>query len=206
MPINKLLSVILFDLGRVILPFDIHVAASKFAKQSRISSEEIVRKIMGTPLDRAFEEGKVLPEEFYQEVKQRTGLNMAYDHFVAIWNDIFNENRKVSAIARQLKRKYAIAIISNTNILHFSFVYQKFSIVREVGHFILSYQVGVRKPDPKIYQVALEQFHARPQQVLYIDDREDFIVAGRELGLHGIHFKGEEQLEAELLTLNLLTS
>lgn len=197
-------SLILFDLGKVILPFDIRIATKKFEKECSIPSEEIVRRIMGTPLDRAFEEGKLLPEEFYLEVKKRIELDIPFERFTDIWNDIFSENPKVSGLLRRLKNDYPVAIISNTNILHFNFVYQRFSIVREIGQFILSFQVGVRKPDSRIFQIALERFHATPTQTLYIDDREDFITAAGGLGLVGIHFRGGDPLERELQTLNIL--
>jgi len=203
MPATDRFLLILFDLGKVILPFNIRIATKAFEKECSLPSEEIVRRIMGNSLDWDFETGKISPEEFYEEVKRRTGLNVAYDHFVELWNDIFSENQKVSEVVRRLKEKYLVAIISNTNRLHFDFAYREFPIVQEVGHFILSYQVGVRKPDPKIYQIALERFHVTSQRTVYVDDLEPFVNTARTLGLHGIHFKDENQLEAEFRALNL---
>lgn len=205
MPPPEVFSLILFDLGQVILPFDIRIATRKMGEASPLSSEEIVHAILGTPLDRAFEEGKITPNGFYEEVKKRVGLRMPFPHFVEAWNDIFSENQKVSAIVRELLKRFRVAIISNTNILHFEYVFQKFPIVREVGHFILSYQIGARKPVSAIYESALNRFQTLPQKTLYIDDRVDFILAARSLGLHGVHFEGEEPLEKELRALWVLT-
>lgn len=203
MPATDRFSLILFDLGKVVLPFNIRIATQAFAKECSLPSEEIVRRVMGNSLDWDFETGKISPEEFYEEVERRIGLNVTYDRFVELWNDIFSENQKVSEMVRRLKEKYLVAIISNTNKLHFDFAYRKFPIVREVGHFILSYQLGVRKPDPKIYQIALERFHVTPQKTIYIDDLEPFVNKARTLGLYGVHFKDENQLEVECRTLNL---
>ncbi|MFH1857388.1 MAG: HAD-IA family hydrolase, partial [Candidatus Omnitrophota bacterium] len=97
-------------------------------------------------------------------------------------------------------------ILSNTNVLHFEYVSKKFPIVREIGCHILSYEVRVRKPDPKIYQIAMERFRVLPQQTLYIDDREDFVIASRQLGLYGVHFCGEDKLISEIRSLGLLGS
>ena len=203
MPATDCFSLILFDLGKVILPFNVRIATKAFEKECSLPSEEIVGRVMGNSLDWDFETGKISPEEFYEEVKRRTGLNVTYDRFVELWNNIFSENHKVSDMVRRLKEKYLVAIISNTNMLHFDFVYRKFPIVREIGHFILSYQLGLRKPDPKIYQVALERFRVTPQRTVYVDDLEPFVNTTRTLGLHGIHFKDENQLEAEFRALKL---
>ncbi len=196
-------KLLLFDLGKVILPFDIRLATRAFEKASPLSSEEIVRAVMGTPLDWDFEKGKLSAEAFYEEVKRRISLRMPYDPFVTSWNSIFSENRKVSELVRNLKKRYRIAIISNTNILHFEYTHRTFPIVREIGEFILSYQVGFRKPEPEIFEIALKRYNTTPPETLYIDDRKDFIEEAEGLGFKGLHFTGEEQLKADLTALGL---
>jgi len=205
MSVPKPLSLILFDVGNVILPFDLRIAMKKFEKECGFPSEEIFRRLMGGELDHSFERGKITPQEFYEHVTQELGMEISYDRFVTIWSDIFSENERVSVLVRRLRKQYPVALISNTNVLHFEFVYRNFPIVKEVGEFILSYEVGCRKPDPKIYQSALDRFGTTPQGTLYVDDLEKFIEAAHKLGLHGIHFKGADLLEKELVRLGLLT-
>lgn len=200
----KRFRLLLFDLGKVILPFDIRIATKQFEKYSYLSSEGIVQKVMGTSLDWSFEKGEIAPEAFYEELRKRIGLSLSYSHFVEIWNDIFSENQKVSQLLRSLKPFYPIAIISNTNVLHFNFVLKKFPIVRDIGHYVLSFEEGIRKPEPKIYERALQRFQVSPREALYVDDKEDFVAAARKLGLCGIPFKNEEALEVELSALELL--
>ncbi|MBI4437306.1 MAG: HAD family phosphatase [Candidatus Omnitrophica bacterium] len=199
-------SLILLDLGNVILPFDLRIAMRKFEKECGIPSEEIFHKLMGRELDRSFENGKITPQMFYENVKKELRMEISYDRFVTIWSDIFSENEKVSALVRILKRRFPLVIVSNTNPLHFEFVFRNFPIVREIGQFVLSYEVGCRKPDPKIYQAALDRFGAALHKTLYIDDLEKFVEAGRQLGFYGIHFTGSDQLERELTDLGLLMS
>ena len=205
MSANNPISAIFFDLGKVILPFNIRIATQKFEKECGVPSEEIVHRIMGNALDWDFEMGKITPEEFYKQVQERVGLSLSYGQFVAFWNDIFSENEKVSQIVRKLKKKYPLAIISNTNVLHFNFVQGKFPIVREVGNYILSFREGVRKPDPRIFQIALERFGVKPSGALYIDDIKPFVTTARSLAFQAIHFKDANQLEREMLALRLLS-
>ena len=201
---KEAISAVFFDLGKVILPFDVRIATRALEKECGVPSEEIVRRIFGNPLDWDFETGRISPEEFYRKVCGETGLTLAYGRFVEIWNDIFSENQTVSRMVRGLIKRYPLAIISNTNPLHFAFVHKKFSIVREVDRFILSFREGVRKPDPRIFQVALDRLHAVPSESLYIDDIEPFVHTARSLGLRAIHFKDEAQLKKDLRALGLL--
>ncbi len=206
MPVPKDFSLILFDLGRVLLPFDLRIAARTLEKEYGIFVEDFMTRVMGTEWDDAFEKGKISPQEFHRRVKGIMEVEMPYDRFVSIWNDIFSENRKVSDLFCELKKRFPVAIISNTNILHFEYVYQKFPVVRKADDFILSYREGLRKPDPKMYQRALDRFGALPQQTVYIDDIARFVDASRALGLYGIHFTGHETLKKELICLGLLPS
>jgi len=197
-------KLILFDLGNVILPFNLRYASRKFEKESHLSSEEIIHAVMGTSLDHDFEKGKISPQAFYEAFKERVGLRMSYETFVSFWNDIFSEDKTVSALVRNLKKHYPVAIISNTNILHFEHTRERFPIVREIGEFILSYEVGARKPDPQIFQAALERFKVCAEETLYIDDRKDFILESQRLGFMGIHFEGSPALQETLKGLGVL--
>src|SRR3989338_5470144 len=71
------------------------------------------------------------------------------------WNDIFfltKHNRFVYNLAQDLRKTYKLALLSNINILHFDYLKKNFSIFKPFHHIILSYEVGLRKPDPLIYK------------------------------------------------------
>jgi putative hydrolase of the HAD superfamily len=59
-----------------------------------------------------------------------------------------------------------------------------------------SCEVGVRKPDPQIFRIALEQLHGvRPEQAVFLDDFEANVASARQVGMHGI-VVGEDRAEA----------
>ncbi|MFN3331624.1 MAG: HAD-IA family hydrolase, partial [Caldilinea sp.] len=51
---------------------------------------------------------------------------------------------------------------------------------------IMSNEVGLRKPDPEIYELAMEILDASPAQILYVDDRAENVEAARQLGTNAI--------------------
>ena len=65
-------------------------------------------------------------------------------------------------------------------------------------HLIISSEVGHKKPDPEIYQIALQTIGCQPGEAVFIDDFIENIEAARQLGIHGIHFITAEQTLSEI--------
>jgi epoxide hydrolase-like predicted phosphatase len=58
---------------------------------------------------------------------------------------------------------------------------------------IVSAEVGIMKPDPRIYRIALEQLKVEPHEAIFVDDTPANVEAARSLGMQGIQFRDPEQ-------------
>lgn len=56
---------------------------------------------------------------------------------------------------------------------------------------VLSYQVGVVKPQPEIYQIMLERLNLSPNECIFVDDQMDYCLGARALGINTVHFRGD---------------
>ena len=198
------ISLCLFDLGNVILDFDFSLATRRLAPLCNLTQEEVFRRIASWDGIVPFEEGKIKPPQFFEAMQQWLNYPLGYEAFLSIWTDIFSENKEVSALVRRVLRRVPVVLVSNTNRLHFDYCYRTFPIVREIGQFALSYEVGARKPDPRIYEMALVKFKIPPAEAVYVDDLEMLIQAGKAFGLDAILFKGAKKLEEQLQERGLL--
>jgi HAD superfamily hydrolase (TIGR01509 family) len=108
------------------------------------------------------------------------------------------------AFMAELAKTYTIAIISNTNPLHYEYVLKKYPVWEPVAYFITSCNEGVRKPDIKIYQRLLEKSNASPHEVLMIDDIADNCRGARAAGFDAILFTGIENLRQDLLARDII--
>ena len=88
--------------------------------------------------------------------------------------------------------------MSNTNRLHFKFIKERFPIINKFDKLILSYNMKIRKPHPRIYKHALKLANTTPKRTIYIDDRPELIEGARKLGINGIIFKNLKQLKKDL--------
>jgi putative hydrolase of the HAD superfamily len=69
---------------------------------------------------------------------------------------------------------------------------ETFELDRFIDFFVCSCFVHFRKPDPDIYTLALDVTQVRPEEVVYIDDREMFVHVARGMGIRGIHHEGQD--------------
>jgi FMN phosphatase YigB (HAD superfamily) len=203
------IEVIFFDLGNVILPFNNYQIAEKLSRFSQKREFQDPEKIFSYLFDlqegviNPFDMGKMSPQEFFRSVKNHLGLSIIFEQFIPIWTNIFIEDREVSEIIRSLKGKWRLGLLSNTDPLHFNYIVSTFPIVSALEKWILSYEVGFKKPDTRIFQRAMEWASVKPEKILFIDDTKGHVESAVSLGMQGIHFISALQLKEELyLKLN----
>ena len=204
------IEVILFDLGNVILPFNHFQIAERLSQFSRRREFQDPKKIFSYLFDlqegaiNGFDLGKVSPREFFQAIKERLDLSVSFDEFVPIWCNIFVEDREVTQIILSLKRKWRLGLLSNTDPLHFNYIFSEFPVMRAFDKWILSYEVGFKKPDIQIFQKAMEWASVKAEKILYIDDTKEYVKVAASLGIQSIHFISASQLKEELRTRLLM--
>ena len=200
------IEVILFDLGNVILPFDPHQTAEKLSRASQRKEFQHPQKMFSYLFDpekgaiNLYQVGKVSSAEFFQSLKESLSLSISFEAFIPIWNEIFVENEEVSEVIRSLKGKYRLGLLSNTDPLHFGYILPKFPILQVFDKWILSHEVGFRKPEVGIFQAAIAWASVDPRKILFIDDIKTHIDVAVSLGMRGIHFISGRQMKEELAT------
>ncbi len=102
-----------------------------------------------------YETGKVSSHQFFYSLKETFQLSLTFEEFIPIWNEIFIENPEVSEMILSQKGKWRLGLLSNTNLLHFDHVLSTFPIVRAFDRWILSHEVGYKKPAVEIFQRAM---------------------------------------------------
>ncbi len=198
------MEVILFDLGNVILPFNHFQIAEKLSRFTEKEEFRDPRKIFSYLFDfqngavNPYEIGQLSTEEFFLSLKKELKLSLPFEEFKPIWNDIFWENLDVSEMVRSFKGKKRLGLLSNTNPLHFEYVLSKFPVVQLFDRWILSHEVGFKKPAREIFERAIEWAGVSPDKILFIDDMENHVAVASSLGFRTHHFISIPMLKEEL--------
>ncbi|MDP3697569.1 MAG: HAD family phosphatase [Candidatus Taylorbacteria bacterium] len=126
-------------------------------------------------------------------------------------NEIFNEAKAamyiqpdmVAYIEELKKKKYQIALLSNFTSGIEKFLQDIFKIYHLFDVVVSSYNVKMKKPDPRIYEYTLEKLGVKPTEAVFIDDVEENVKSAEAVGIQGIIFKNFEQCKSDLNKLLL---
>jgi FMN phosphatase YigB (HAD superfamily) len=189
---------LLFDLGRVLIPFEFNRAYRAMEILTGLRTQEIRESLAATNLMREFETGLMSPEEFAEAVMGVLSFRCQLPEFNRIWNSIFLPETLIpEAAIRELASRYRLIIVSNTNRLHFEMLKNTYPIFQYFFGFVLSYEVKAMKPDPAFYAAALGMAGCLPRECVFIDDLPENVAGAERAGLHGIVFESFPQLSEE---------
>ena len=191
-------TLVISDLGGVVVEFNADQIVHQMAQLLGRSFDEVQAAVYDKALLLPFELGRISPQAYYAGLQRSLKLSWTFEQFTRAWNNIFTENRGVTDILGRLRKRHRLIALSNTNTLHVEYIKRSFPSLGFFEHWIASCDVGLRKPDPQIYALALERAGVRPSQAVYIDDRPELVEAGRAVGLTAIRFESSAQLEQEL--------
>lgn len=199
---RTLIKAVLFDLGKVLLDFDKNIIVERFREKSGLTDHDIA---IALDIYRVadLERGITPARGFYQQVVTALNLNISYDEFAVLWSDIFTEIPEMIDFARKIKTKYQIYIASNTDPIHFPFVFIKYKWMKEFTGFALSYELKARKPEKEFFERALAKFNFQATECAYMDDIEENVASARAVGINAILHTSPEQTIQELGKLGI---
>ncbi|HUK17093.1 MAG TPA: HAD family phosphatase [Bryobacteraceae bacterium] len=195
---------VIFDLGKVIIPFDFKRGYERLEKVCPYPAAEIPRRIGSTDLVQRFETGLVEPRDFVEQLCRMLDLRIGYDQFCEIWSSVFLPDPLIpESLLQGLSQRYRLLLLSNTNAIHFHMVDQTYPLLRHFHDRVLSFEVRAMKPSPVIFREAIARAQCRPQECFYTDDIAEYVTAARREGMDAVQFESRQQIERELVARGL---
>ncbi len=200
-------KVVVFDLGKVIFDFDLLKFIVNYAKKTPVHKAADFKKLIleYSDLAASYEKGTISSLEFYESLSGHTHYSGSYNEFCAIWNNIFEPLSETISLFPGLLKKYHLAILSNTNELHFEYLKNKYpQIFSHFGKIFLSYEMKMRKPDDEIFRKVIEYYKVLPEEIFFIDDIEANVKAAENNGLKAHRFTSSKDLAKKLKTERII--
>lgn len=188
---------IFFDLGNVLLFFDLDKMFRQLSECTGISVQELRQGhlIFGEFLQK-YETGLITSEDLYRLLQSKTPHPFSIGKMKTAMADIFTPNLELWPIVEEIKMQGGkLVLISNTNECHFHFALSRYPILKLFDKFILSYEVGACKPDALIFKKALMEAEGK---TFYTDDIPAFVDAGRSAGLDAEVYTDPPSLRKQL--------
>jgi FMN phosphatase YigB (HAD superfamily) len=190
-----MIEVIYFDLGKVIVDFDYAVAAQQLLQVTPLPLPEVIEVLSDANLIFEYETGKLSSPDYRRTVSQRLQMDVSMERFQQLWGNMFLPQPLLSeSLLMHLKQRYRLILLSNTNEIHFEYVVNRYPILQHIQERVLSYQVGCMKPDPRIFELAIQRAGVPPEKIFFTDDRSENIEAARQSGIQAAQFHSEGSL------------
>ena len=199
------MKTVFFDLGGVLIDFSHEKMCQQLAKLSGLTQDQMRAFLFDQKTAELYETGKIDSHYMHFKICQLAKRQLDYRDVMLASSTIFEPIPKTIALLDSLKmRGRKLILLSNTCEAHFDYAKKTYPFMRKFDAYLLSYKVGVRKPDPRIFQMALDLTISKPHDCLYIDDIETHTLAAAKLGLPSHHYTGEKALIDELTNKQFL--
>jgi len=195
----KKYSVVVFDLGNVLLPFDYSKAINHFNNLKPKLGDRFSKLYQENyHIHRDFESGKITRDEFLKTMVHWLENSIDGKTFCKVFSDIFTLNEDVISLLPQIKENYKLVLLSNTNEIHKEYGYEHYEFLKNFDKLFLSHEVGAIKPEEKIYRTVEEYTQKPSAEHLFIDDIIEYVNGAKKCGWDAIQFTGYDSLVNEL--------
>jgi len=194
-------KILLFDLGGVIVPW---VGMEALAGYSDITREEVADRFAASAVSHAFERGLISEAEFMAELERM--FDLPDTDTTALWNSwVLPPFPGTLAALADLKSRFTIACLSNTNAPHWAHLNTMFNTDETFHYAFASHEIYEAKPDAASYLKPIEMMGCAPEDIWFFDDTQVNLDAARTVGLTAFHVDRTVGVLPVLRDLNLLS-
>jgi putative hydrolase of the HAD superfamily len=199
------MSTILWDVGGVLLTngWD---RQQRDAVLPRFGLDAVVFEHRHAEVADAWEKDEISVEQYLLHTVFFEPRNFTPDDFLAAMRaESAMPADSAAGILRRLSAsdEYVLATVNNESRALNEYRLEKFGLLDEFDTFFSSCYLGLRKPDRKIFQVALDVLQRDPEDAIFIDDRAENVAAAAALGIHAIQYVGSAKLARQLAELGI---
>ena len=192
---DKKIRNIVFDLGGVLVNLDFKAAINGLQEAGFANVKEQLLAFDRNGIFQKFELGEMSADEFRTAIRENSTIELTDEEVDNLWNAMLLEiPREKLELILELRGKYMVYLLSNTNSIHWdhvcknAFNYRGFRVEDYFEETFLSYEMHLAKPDKAIFEKVLHDANLLAEETLFIDDSEANCKAAQEVGIHAHHY------------------
>jgi epoxide hydrolase-like predicted phosphatase len=148
--------------------------------------------------------GTITLDDVHQAMKDRLGLDdrQVGEYMADLWREYLGAaNTELIEYVRRLRPRYRTGIVSNSFVGAREIEQAAYGFEDLVDEIVYSHEVGISKPDPRIYALVCQRLNVVPGEMVFVDDVGLCVAGAREAGLHAVHYQDNSHAIAEIETL-----
>ncbi len=192
---------VVFDLGRVLIGVDTGALAARLAAHTTRSAQDMLRTPEARALAEAYETGRTETDAFCRDMISALGLDLGPEDFARVWTGIFTRWPDMEALFAEVRARAAVAILSDTNPLHWRAIQALAPPLAAPDAVGLSYRIGACKPDPATYAAVVRALGAAPERCVFVDDLDANVRGARRAGMRAFRHTDARASRERLLDM-----
>jgi len=199
-------SIVVFDLGGVLIDWNPRYLYRKLFAGDEAAMEHFLANVCTSEWNQEQDAGRTFAAAAALLKAEHPGKAALIDAYGARFDEMMAGpiDGSVEILAELHRRGVTLYGLTNFSAETYPLALRRFDFLRWFSGVLVSGEVGLIKPDPRIYRLLLERFAIAPAAAVYIDDVARNAAAASALGMHGIHFTDPASLRRELNGLGLL--
>jgi glucose-1-phosphatase len=195
--------VLLFDLGNVLVFHDNGLLFHRLgARAGGLPPQEVAQRLTGAGWTAA-NRGQLDAEGIRKDVCGALEVELPMEEFAPLWSSHFTVHEAVLPQVEALEGRVKRVLLSNTNVLHVAYLRPRLPLLQRFDAVLMSCEVGLVKPEPAFFQLALERAGCAPHEAAFFDDLPEYVEAANALGIRGHLFTTAPAFAAQLSALGL---
>ncbi|MBN2458110.1 HAD family phosphatase [Candidatus Woesearchaeota archaeon] len=189
-----MIKAIIFDLGNTYCLGSSHHFLDKAYKILGINADLWSQEII---FDSNYNSGKISIQECFKNMFKTDITDSQMMQLISEWKNTWKPTDEMLCLVKELKKNYKLAILSNSDPVN-SEKYHKMGWYAHFDVLALSHEIGILKPDKRIYEITLEKLGHPAGECLFIDDQDRCLEPALEMGMKTILFEDIKQLKDDL--------
>jgi epoxide hydrolase-like predicted phosphatase len=197
--VGMTINAIIFDLGGVLLRTADFTPRERLATHLGMSRQELAEFIFGGESGDQAQRGDINVQQHWDNLAAQ--LHMSRLEFNQVLGEFFGNDeldQSMLEYIRGLHQTYQTGLLSNAFGDLREIISERWHFEDAFDDMIISAEVGLVKPDVRIYQLAVEQLGVKAAEAVFIDDMQRNIEGAMKADLQGIHFINPQQLRFDL--------
>lgn len=180
------MKAVIFDIGRVLVHWDPGAVLAGLLEISQTDYQGL--KSILRELSPKIDRGILDPWAIHRHMVQHAGSTLDTERFSAAFCSGLCRDDTMLAFVMRLRNRPEVKIgsISNTNPIHGRWLREQLPELAAFDDVVLSCDVGLLKPEPAIYQMALQRLSVRAQDALFVDDLPINVAGAEAVGMTGL--------------------
>ena len=193
------IKAIIFDLGGVLLRTADFAPREQLAARLGMTRHELEDFIFGGESGDQAQRGDISVQQHWDNLGAQ--LHLPRQEFRKVLEEFFGNDELDLVLLehiRNLHKTYQTGLLSNAFGDLRQIIHQRWHFEDAFDDMVISAEVGLVKPDERIFKLAVEQLGVEAAQTVFIDDMPRNVNGARQVGLQGIHFQNPLQMKADL--------